>query len=71
MKEEKIGMTIYFPLEIKKQIEDRTKVFGRRSQTEEVIHLVKQGLEYENLRSGWILSNLKALSKVHTEENEH
>lgn len=71
MKEEKIGMTIYFPPEIKKKIEERTAVFGRRSQTEEVMYLIRQGLEYEELRSDWILSRLKSLSQAHIEEPEH
>lgn len=71
MKEDKIGMTIYFPPEIKKKIEERTNVFGRRSQTEEVLYLIMKGLEYEELRSSWILSRLNALSQGHTEEPEH
>lgn len=66
MKEERTGMTIYFPVELKKTIEERAKTFGR-SQTEETIFLLKQGLEYETIRSNWILSQLKALSQERTE----
>lgn len=45
MKEEKITMSVYFPLNIWEIIKKRTEVTGR-SKTEEVIHLIKLGLKY-------------------------
>lgn len=45
MKEEKITMSVYFPLSIWEVIKKRTEVTGR-SKTEEVIHLIKLGLKY-------------------------
>lgn len=45
MKEEKITMSVYFPLSIWEVIKKRTEVTGR-SKTKEVIHLIKLGLKY-------------------------
>ena len=49
-------MTVYFKTDMKDTIEERSKVFGR-SQTEEVIFLVKKGLEFEELKAELLLSH--------------